>query len=95
MTFILSNIVVYFHDNFYAIWLVLSTAFIVMLFFVFYLMKKIRNKIIHDIKQIIEYLEAIVDKKYESIIETKHFSEFLQIEVLLKNIVKRVHKREK
>jgi len=61
---------------------------------VYLVYKKIVKDISYDLNQVKNYLEEINEKNYEAVIKTKHFSEFLQIELLLKNISKRLRKRD-
>ena len=53
------------------------------------------RKIHDDIMQIITYLDEIANKNYKAVIKTRHFSEFLQISVQLKNLVKKLSNRER
>ncbi|WP_455757821.1 hypothetical protein [Sulfurimonas sp.] len=91
-TALLSYIIQNYIDSFFTLWLFLSFAFLVILFSVFYIIKKKNTKIMHDIEQITNYLDEISNKNYQAIVKTEHFSEFLHISVKLKNMVKRLHK---
>jgi two-component system phosphate regulon sensor histidine kinase PhoR len=55
----------------------------------------ISKKIRYDILQIINYLDEIADKNYKAVIKTRHFGEFLQISLQLKNLVKKLSNRER
>lgn len=48
-----------------------------------------------DVAQIAGYLEAIGEKKYKSVLKIRYYGEFLQIAILLKNLVKRLKQHEK
>jgi signal transduction histidine kinase len=53
------------------------------------------KKIHYDISQIIQYLDEIANKNYKAVIKTKYFSEFLQVSLQLKNLVKKLSNRER
>lgn len=53
------------------------------------------ERIVYDIVQITKYLDEISNKNYKATIKTKYFYEFLQISLLLKNLVKKLHHRDK
>jgi len=74
---------------------VLVVALMLIIFVLFYLYKKTVNKLSDDIAEVINYLDDINNKDYDSIIKINTFQEFLQISLLLKNIVKRLKQREK
>jgi signal transduction histidine kinase len=50
---------------------------------------------LYDIEQLTNYLDEISNKNYKAIIKTKYFYEFLQISLLLKNLVKKLSNRDK
>lgn len=62
---------------------------------VIYASKKISDKVSSDILGLKSYLRDINAKEYESVIKIEHYVEFLEISVLLKNIVKRLKQKEK
>ncbi|MBU1659620.1 HAMP domain-containing histidine kinase [bacterium] len=82
------------HD-FYDLWykLVLASVFIVLI--AFYISKKMSEKIVYDIEQITKFLDEISNKNYNAVVKTKYFYEFLQISLLLKNLVKKLSNRDK
>ena len=53
------------------------------------------QRIVYDISQITNYLDEVSNKNYKAVIKTKYFYEFLQISLLLKNLVKKLSKNEK
>jgi len=53
------------------------------------------ERVSEDTKQIIEYLQAISKKNYETIIRINYFQDFLEISLLLKNLIKRVNQKDK
>jgi len=66
----------------------------VFFFIVFYISKKTIDRVNSDVKDIKEYLEDINAKDYKSVIKIKHYVEFLEISLLLKNIVKRLKQKD-
>jgi two-component system, OmpR family, phosphate regulon sensor histidine kinase PhoR len=56
---------------------------------------QLSKKIHYDIKQITNYLEELSNKNYQAIIQTRYFSEFLQISIMLKNLAKKLTNRAK
>ncbi len=82
-------------SEFYALWSKLITAFVVIFLIAFYISKKMSERIVYDIHQITKYLDEISNKNYKAVIKTKYFYEFLQISLMLKNLVKKLSNREK
>ncbi len=82
-------------SDFYSLWSKLAFAFIIVIFISFYISKKMSEKIFYDIEQITKYLDEISNKNYKAIIKTKNFYEFLQISLMLKNLVKKLSNRDK
>ncbi|MDD3476161.1 MAG: ATP-binding protein [Sulfurimonas sp.] len=82
-------------DDFYSLWIKLFFIFMGILFIALLISKRMSRKVVYDIEQITNYLDEISDKNYKAIIKTKYFYEFLQISLLLKNLVKKLSKQEK
>lgn len=82
-------------DDFYSLWFKLFFVFLLILAVALYASKKMSQKIVYDIEQITQYLDAISNKNYKATIKTEYFYEFLQISLLLKNLVKKLHNRDK
>lgn len=80
-----------FHSLYIKLFLSISLAFAI----AFYIFKNINKKILYDIEQIRLYLEKISNKKYNAVVKVKHFYEFLHISLMLKNIVKKLHSKDK
>ena len=95
---VVSLLIVYITTNLSLNLFVLWVFVVAVLFFSFLgvilFFKRTNDKVLSDLKELIEYLQEINNKNYEAVVKTKHFSEFLQIELLLKNIVKRLHKKD-
>lgn len=61
-----------------------------------YLYSKLLHRLKYDLEQVREYLYDISENKdYNSTIKIDNFTEFLQISLVLKNIVKRLNQKEK
>lgn len=82
-------------SDYYSLWSKLATAFVFMILIAFYISKLMSHRIIYDIEQITSYLDEISSKNYKAVIKTKYFYEFLQISLMLKNLVKKLTTREK
>ncbi|MDD5053272.1 MAG: HAMP domain-containing sensor histidine kinase [Sulfuricurvum sp.] len=82
-------------DHFYALWIKLFLAFGVLVVIALMIAFKISKKARHDILQITQYLDQISAKNYRAILKPEYFREFLQISILLKNLVKKLQNRDK
>lgn len=82
-------------EGFYSLWTKLVSIFILILITAFYISKKMSAQIVFDIEQITKYLNEISNKNYNAVIKTKYFYEFLQISLMLKNLVKKLSNRDK
>ncbi len=81
--------------NFYALWRNLLIIFALMTLIAIVVSLKMSKRIRYDIMQITQYLDAISNKNYKAVVKTRYFNEFLQISLLLKNLVKKLASREK
>jgi len=85
-----------FMDEFYAIWLWATLFIFLLLVLLFIIVKKTKKRLMEDVMSLNKYLQNISeDKKYDAILEIKHYFEFLHISIILKNIVKRLHTKSK
>ncbi|MHC3995314.1 sensor histidine kinase [Thiomicrolovo sp. ZZH C-3] len=82
-------------DDFYTLLFRLATVLGLLLLVVVYLAVRMSKKIRYDIEQLSVYLEEISDKNYKAVVKPRYFTEFLQISLLLKNLVKKLAKRER
>jgi signal transduction histidine kinase len=82
-------------EDFYSLWIKLAVLFAVILLLAFYASKRMSARVLYDIEQLTNYLDEISNKNYKAIIKTKYFYEFLQISLLLKNLVKKLSNRDK
>ena len=106
-TLLLSHIVVYlfvqltFRENSFESQ-DLNSSFIALFFFLLfivgvavYIYKRSIEPIFYDIETLKEYLVNISAKKYTRVCKIKYYVEFLEISLILKNIVKRASQKEK
>jgi signal transduction histidine kinase len=82
-------------NNFYSLWSKLAITFLVIILISFYISKMMSKRIVLDIEEITNYLDQISNKNYNAVIKPRFFYEFLQISLLLKNLVKKLSNREK
>ncbi|MCK4875934.1 MAG: ATP-binding protein [Sulfurimonas sp.] len=82
-------------SDFYSLWIKLLFIFIGIVLLATYISREMSQKIVYDISQITKYLDEISNKNYKAIVKPKYFYEFLQISLLLKNLVKKLSKNEK
>ncbi|MDO9207964.1 MAG: HAMP domain-containing sensor histidine kinase [Sulfuricurvum sp.] len=80
---------------FYQLWITLAASFALFIVIALILAFKISKKVQYDIAQITYYLHEISAKNYMAVLKPEHFREFLQITLLLKNLVKKLRNRDK
>jgi len=81
--------------HFYILWIQLVGAFGVLVIIALIIAYKISQKTRFDILQITRYLDEISAKNYRAVLKPEYFREFLQISIMLKNLVKKLHNRDK
>lgn len=81
--------------DFYFLWTKLFFVFMGILILATFISKTMSQKVVYDIDQITNYLDEVSNKNYKAVIKTKYFYEFLQISLLLKNLVKKLSKNER
>lgn len=81
--------------DFYSLWVKLFFVFIAVMIIATFVSRKMSQRIVYDISQITSYLDEVSNKNYKAAVKTKYFYEFLQISLLLKNLVKKLSKNEK
>ncbi|MBV5320513.1 MAG: sensor histidine kinase [Sulfuricurvum sp.] len=81
--------------HFYLLWIQLVGAFGVLVVISLIIAYKISTKTRYDILQITRYLDEISAKNYRAVLKPEYFREFLQISIMLKNLVKKLHNRDK
>jgi len=82
-------------SEFYSLYSKLFLLFLIVVILAFYISKRMSEKVLLDIAQITNYLDEISSKNYKAVIKINYFYEFLQISLMLKNLVKKLHSREK
>lgn len=82
-------------QGFYGLWTKLAMVFSFFILAALMISYKMSKKIQYDIAQITQYLDEISNNNYKAVIKTRFFNEFLQISLLLKNLVKKLQSREK
>jgi signal transduction histidine kinase len=80
---------------FYELWAKLAASFALFIAIALIVSYKISKKAEYDIAQITHYLHEISAKNYMAVLKPEHFREFLQITLLLKNLVKKLRNRDK
>ena len=80
---------------FYELWVKLAASFALFIAIALVISYKISKKAEYDIAQITHYLHEISAKNYMAVLKPEHFREFLQITLLLKNLVKKLRNRDK
>ncbi|MDD2780373.1 HAMP domain-containing sensor histidine kinase [Sulfuricurvum sp.] len=82
-------------DHFYLLWIKLVGAFGILVVIALIIAYNISKKTRYDIQQITHYLDQISAKNYQVILKPEYFREFLQISIMLKNLVKKLQNRDK
>lgn len=82
-------------DHFYKLWIQLVGAFSILVIIALIIAYNISKKTRYDILQITRYLDEVSAKNYRAVLKPEYFREFLQISILLKNLVKKLHNRDK
>ncbi|MDD2357770.1 MAG: HAMP domain-containing sensor histidine kinase [Thiovulaceae bacterium] len=81
--------------EFYSIYIKIIIVYTLFMFIALVITSKVSKRVSYDINQISKYLNEISNKNYKAVIKTQYFSEFLQISLLLKNLVKKLANRDK
>lgn len=81
--------------DFYSLWTKLFFVFMGIVIVATFISRNMSQKVLYDISQITNYLDEVSNKNYKAIVKTRYFYEFLQISLLLKNLVKKLSKNEK
>ncbi len=82
-------------DHFYTLWIKFFASFLGLTVIAIAIAYNISKKTRHDISQITRYLDEVSAKNYKAVLKPEYFREFLQISILLKNLVKKLHNRDK
>lgn len=82
-------------SDFYELSMKIGLIYIFILIISFYTSNTMSQKVIHDIERIKIYLDEISNKNYKANLKVRYFHEFLEISLLLKNLVKKLDKRDR
>jgi len=76
------------------VWIILGVLISLILLLIYYTIKSMNNKLSQDVKELQDYLEEVSDKNYEAVVKIRFFSEFLEMSLRLKNIIKRLNNKD-
>jgi len=76
-------------------WMELGILCFCMYLFILFILYILHKKLDEDIDAIVYYLKKIDAKEYNAKLKIKNYLEFLEISLLLKNLVKRVYAKDK
>jgi signal transduction histidine kinase len=82
-------------SHFYDLSLKIGLIYLIIIALSFYTSQTMSKKVIDDIARIKDYLDEISEKNYKARLKVKYFQEFLEISLLLKNLVKKLDKRDR
>ena len=82
-------------EHFYDLWLKLAGSFAFFIIIALFVSHKMAKKVQYDIDQITLFLHEVSNKNYNATLKPKFLREFLQITLLLKNLVKKLRNRDK
>lgn len=77
------------------VWIMIAAVFGAVFLIVFFVLRFLITSVTDEIDDINSYLEEINKKNYEAVLKIEHHLEFLQLSLLLKNIVKRLKSKNK
>ncbi|WP_457743242.1 hypothetical protein [Sulfurimonas sp.] len=99
--FLLKNINPQNHDmvlllgTYNTIWAEVIIAFVIISIGAFLLVKRFSDKLLEDTHHFTEYLEEINKKNYDAVVHIQHYTEFLRMSLIFKNLVKRLKPKDK
>ena len=76
------------------VFLLIGLSILIVSSLIYFFLKHQNNKLLRDVEALSEHINEISEKDYQSKVEIKHYQEFLQISILLKNILKRLNKKD-
>ena len=82
-------------DSYNTIWAEIIIVFVLVGIIAFLYIKKLHDALLDDVEHLDEYMQEINKKNYDAIIQIQHYTEFLKISLVFKNLVKRLKQREK
>lgn len=81
-------------SDFNEVWLIIGLVFIILFVGVFLIMKSTLSRVTDEIDEINKYLQALNEKRYDAVLKVDNYLEFLQLSLLLKNLVKRLRNKK-
>jgi nitrate/nitrite-specific signal transduction histidine kinase len=78
-----------------SVWTEICLVFVFVSIAAFFYIKKLRDDIMEDVEHFTEYLEAINKKNYDAHLQIQHYTEFLKMALVFKNLVKRLGAKKK
>ena len=82
-------------QEFFELWIELEIILLILFTLLFLVLKNINNKVSAEIQDMQDYLREISNKNYSAVLKINNIYEFLEISLILKNIVKRLHNKDK
>jgi hypothetical protein len=76
-------------------WLFLVALWIFVYILIILMLNNLHKKLDEDIATLSDYLKKIDAKEYDAKLKIKNYLEFLEIALLLKNLIKRLYNRDK
>lgn len=82
-------------NDFLHIWGLVVVVFLLFLLVAFYYAYKMSLKVESDLEELRLYLKEVTERNYEAVIRIRNYYEFLEISLLLKNMIKKLYTRDK
>jgi len=76
------------------VWMLLGGLYLFIIVLIYLSIKSINYKLSEDIEHFQDYLEEVSNKNYQAVVIIKHFHEFLEMSLHLKNVVKRLNNKD-
>jgi len=95
LLFIIVALCLYVDLEGFLLWTVVTVAFVLSFVAVVLMINILHRKLNEDIDTLTNYLQKIDAKEYDAEIKIKNYLEFLQLSLLLKNLIKRLVQKDK
>ena len=82
-------------DSYNTIWAEVLIVFVLVGVVAFLYIKKLNDTIMEDVEHFTEYLEEVNKKNYDTVVQIQHYTEFLKMSLIFKNLLKRLKAKEK
>ncbi len=82
-------------DSYNTIWAEVLIVFVLVGVVAFLYIKKLNDTIMEDVEHFTEYLEEVNKKNYDAVVQIQHYTEFLKMSLIFKNLLKRLKAKEK